>query len=261
VHLAAQGAKVAYFGATGNDAEGAAVREAMRKRDIDCAHLAVREGDTAATWIEVRKGERIILEDRAGVQCPLRLSAEDLESLAEHGFVHCPAFTSWNIEWRQAQPALVEEIEFLWQRGCFVSVDFSEMEEPELARLLGRFVGVAFASRGSSASEAQVEKTMQYFHECGTPEVLVTLGRAGAAYSRNGVIRTPALSITPVDTLGAGDAFIAGWLFSRMAGEDARTCLKRATRVAAEACRYFGAWPHAGEKGPTLNAGSANFRS
>jgi sugar/nucleoside kinase (ribokinase family) len=55
-----------------------------------------------------------------------------------------------------------------------------------------------------------------------------------------------ALPITVIDTLGAGDAFIAGWLFGRILGEDAQARVERAAREAAETCRYLGAWPRAG---------------
>lgn len=265
VHLAAQGATVAYVGAAGNDAEGERVREALEAKGVDCTYLAARPGGTAVTWIEVRNGERSILGDRPGVQCPLRLTPKDLEFLAGCRAVHCSAFTSWNIGWQEAQPAIVQEIEFLSQRGCFISMDFSERKQPELALQLGKSLGVAFSSCGSSASTGAVEQTMRYFHECGTREVVMTLGSAGVIYSSGGeVLQVPARPITPVDTLGAGDAFIAGWLFGRVCGESAVACLERGTRIAAEVCLHFGGWPlQTGNfrERITLNAGTADSRN
>src|SRR4051812_12529672 len=88
VHLADQGAQVAYFGITGDDAEGGLVRKALTAAGVDCTPLEVRSGQTAVTWIEVRDGERFVLDDYTGVQCPLRLSKGSLDILASYHFVH-----------------------------------------------------------------------------------------------------------------------------------------------------------------------------
>lgn len=256
VHLAAEGIRVSYFGVTGSDTEGRRVRKSLEDRGVDCARVRVRDGATAVTWIEVRDGERIVLDDRAGVQCPLSLDSEDLEALATYDMIHCPAFTGWNIEWREAQPKLLEEVKFLSQRGCFVSIDFSELWEPEIAKMLGACISVAFVSRGQLASKEDIDQTIAFFHRCGAPEVVVTLGGSGSVYSGAEVVRMPALPIAPVDTLGAGDAFIAGWLFSRLSGDDVRGQLRRATRTAADACLYLGAWPQIVAGNRTLEKGS-----
>ncbi len=144
VHLAAQGAPVAYFGIIGDDAEGALVRDALSEWSVDAGAVDIRPGATAVTWIEVRNGERIVLGDRTGVQCPLSLGPEQLEKLARYPFIHCPAFTSWNISWRDAMPNLVDEIEYLAAQGAFVTVDFSELDRPDLAQILGSCLGAAF---------------------------------------------------------------------------------------------------------------------
>ena len=249
-HLAARGASPDYFGITGDDPEGALVREALADQGVDCTHLSTRRGETAVSWIEVRRGERIVLGDRPGVQCPLSLAPERLKELAGYDFVHVPTFTSWNIPWREAMPEIVTELEFLARNGAFVTVDFSELQRPELAVLLGQFLGAAFISRGPDCTPAQLRETFDFFHECGVPEVVVTLGSNGSTSSDAGeAIHVPAHCVTALDTLGAGDAYIAGWLSGRAHGEKRRGCMERGTEVAAQACGYFGAWPNAAVRG------------
>lgn len=244
VHLAHLGARVAYFGIVGDDEAGAAIRAALLARGVDCRHVRTQPGESAVTWIEVRGGERIVLGDRVGVQCPQTLTAEEQAALSAFPFVHCSAYTAWNIAWRDACPRLVDELEALHRAGVHLSLDFSEQEEPEVAWLAGRYLRVAFVSRGASSTAADIARTVAFFHECGIPEVVVTLGAGGAFYSGPGEsFATPAQPIQPVDTLGAGDAFIAGWLFHRYRGADARRMMEAATALAAGVCGYLGAWP------------------
>jgi fructoselysine 6-kinase len=60
-------------------------------------------------------------------------------------------------------------------------------------------------------------------------------------------------SIRPVevvDTTGAGDSFIAGFISGHAAGKDLRTCLEVGRDTAAETCRHVGGFPQ-----PTLPLG------
>lgn len=268
VHLAALGAEVAYFGVVGDDREGAIIRDALLSHGIDCSQVETRRGKTAVTLIEVRDGERIVIDDDVGVQCPLTLTEESKRALARYSFVQCSAFTAWNVEWQRACPNIVEEVEFLHRAGIQVSLDFSELQEPELAVLLGRHLAVAFVSRGPHSTERDVEETCRFFHKCGVPEVVVTLGASGALHSGLGQkFRVPAVPIQPLDTLGAGDAFIAGWLAQRSRRADPKSCMEEATAVAAEVCSYYGAWPNAQVSGADVsvsevnNAGSLDSRT
>lgn len=54
-----------------------------------------------------------------------------------------------------------------------------------------------------------------------TGRLLVTLGEHGAAFSANGSVHhVDALTVTPRDTTGAGDAFLGGFSYALSAGED-----------------------------------------
>lgn len=247
VHLAAQGAEAAYFGVTGKDAEGKLVRRALLDHGVDCIHLTDRPGETAVTWIEVRDGERIVLGDRMGAQCPLILDQASLEALAGYPVVHCPLFSSWNIAWREACPRIESEVAFLASYGVFVSADFSDLREPELAARIGRWLGVVFVSRPACASASELEQTRRFFHGCGIKRVVITLAEGGSFNSEpdGPSLRLAAVPIKAVDTLGAGDAFAAGWLFAWASGVPPARCLEAGTRLAAEVCRHFGAWPAA----------------
>jgi 2-dehydro-3-deoxygluconokinase len=79
--------------------------------------------------------------------------------------------------------------------------------------------------------------------ELGPSEVVVKRGRYGATARIEGaVIDVPAVPVVAVDTVGAGDAFVAGYLASRMTGRDAHERLSTAAVTGAFAVTVPGDW-------------------
>lgn len=79
--------------------------------------------------------------------------------------------------------------------------------------------------------------------------VVVTLGADGARYADRwgGLVRTAA-AVPPgpvLDPTGAGDAFVAGWLTCRLAGDDPARCLAGGARLGALAVTLTGGRPPA----------------
>lgn len=75
-------------------------------------------------------------------------------------------------------------------------------------------------------------------------QILLTRGAAGLRlYGPAGTIDQPALPVDVADTVGAGDASLGGFLWSRLARPDAppATHLRAAAATAAAACRVAGA--------------------
>lgn len=82
-------------------------------------------------------------------------------------------------------------------------------------------------------------------HLLGASEVCVTQGERGAVFSdgsqvqKQGIVKTNLL-----DTMGAGDAFIAGFLAARINGINSTEALAHAAASAAKACEWPGAFGH-----------------
>ncbi|MFC4110237.1 sugar kinase [Micromonospora zhanjiangensis] len=77
----------------------------------------------------------------------------------------------------------------------------------------------------------------------GVSTVLVKLGGDGArAYTREGRVETAAVPVTAVDTVGAGDAFTAGYLSGHLDGLDLAGRLRRAVTLGAFAVAGHGDW-------------------
>jgi 2-dehydro-3-deoxygluconokinase len=79
--------------------------------------------------------------------------------------------------------------------------------------------------------------------ELGPGEVVVKLGRRGATARIDGeLIEVPAVPVHAVDTVGAGDAFVAGYLASRLLGRGVRERLSTAAVTGAFAVTVPGDW-------------------
>jgi len=126
-------------------------------------------------------------------------------------------------------------------RSAPVSFDFAE-QRPEYVEPLLPFVRIATFSR-SGASPADVGELVAWAHARGAGQVLVTRGPAGASYSDGRELyHHPAAEVEVVDTLGAGDAFIARACVELLRGTSPVGVLAQAVQYAAEACRSDGAF-------------------
>lgn len=77
----------------------------------------------------------------------------------------------------------------------------------------------------------------------GPSEVVVKLGRRGATARIDGeLIEVPAVPVHAVDTVGAGDAFVAGYLASRLLGRGVAERLSTAAVAGAFAVTVPGDW-------------------
>src|SRR3984893_8270379 len=77
-----------------------------------------------------------------------------------------------------------------------------------------------------------------------TPRICVTLGAAGAAlWDQSTLVCVPAPKVVVKDTVGAGDAFMAGLMVGLTRGADTQTVLETACRLGAFVASQNGATP------------------
>jgi len=75
---------------------------------------------------------------------------------------------------------------------------------------------------------------------------VVTRGSEGAlGVSAEGLVFQPALPTTVVDTLGAGDGFISGFLIDLLAGKSLKDAMTRGSEFAALVCGWQGGFGNA----------------
>ncbi|GHH84361.1 ribokinase [Streptomyces sulfonofaciens] len=98
----------------------------------------------------------------------------------------------------------------------------------------------ADATTGTAAGTTDLAKRLL---ARGIDEVVVKLGPEGAvSHTAHGDLHRPARPVRAVDAVGAGDAFVAGYLSALLDGEDAEARLDRAVTTGAFAVASHGDW-------------------
>jgi sugar/nucleoside kinase (ribokinase family) len=110
-------------------------------------------------------------------------------------------------------------------------------------RQLGPALGVCVIS-GATMSEARQQRHADFALELGAEAVLVTRGCAGVVVvTEEGRTSLPARRVRVVDTLCAGDAFVAGYLAGRHAGLAHVAAARVGQRVSEAKVQIFGGLP------------------
>jgi len=245
VAAARMGARTALIGRVGDDAPGQAMLDNLSANGVVTQYVArdTTNASGSAYIIVAESGQnQIIVIPGAN----MAVSPSDVDRSRE-------AFRNARVLLLQMETpdlALVAAAEAARAAGVLVVLDPAPVRPipPELYRLLD-FVAPneteALALTGVDVDDLTgARRAAEAFASRGVRIPVIKLGPRGAlALSDGEAIHSPALSINPVDTTAAGDAF-AGALASSLAqGLDLRTCLSIANTAGGLACTRFGAMP------------------
>lgn len=231
VNVARFGGESAYVGAIGRDAAGELIRTALSAEKVNIARLRHLDGATAYCLIGSREGDRIFLDFDLGVSM-FTPDEADLEFLAGFQAVHIGQSSGLDAWIASAG------------HKTLISYDFSTRRDAKHRRDIGRHCYLASIS-GEDLDPDELNDVMRELLESGATWVLATRGRAGALLRNSSTsYSTPARIIQPVDTLGAGDAFISRVLYGLLGDETPEHALGQAAEAAATTCRHFGAIGH-----------------
>lgn len=232
-------ARAGYIGLIGNDAEGAHVRSSLEQEGIWIDRLRQAFGPNGKAVVSLDdKGDRVFLgSNKGGIQraLALRMDAEDIDAIKSFGNVHTSVFSY-----------LEPELPKIRSHAQTLTFDFSTHRDPAYIASVAPHITGAFLS-GSGLSDGEVDDLIHHVAGFGVTTVGVTRGSDGAFWLANG--RGYRQGIKPanvVDTLGAGDSFLAGYLTGVLTGRSIEAALDFAAECASATCGYFGAfgYPH-----------------
>ncbi len=231
VYTCRQGGCASYTGAVGDDAFGGQMRRALVREGVDVSHLHVLHGATAVSHVALTGGERVFGEYEEGVMAGFRLSDDDIDFLCGHDMA---VSGLWG--------HIHEDLPRLRLRGLTTAFDFADKPDGSVARIALPWVNYAFFS-DDTADDTQLKHRLRTLRASGPEVVVATRGARGSiAFDGEHFIRQAAITCRVVDTMGAGDSFIAGFLFERMRGGSLQNCMARGALCSAETIGYRGAW-------------------
>ena len=207
------GADAGYLGVFGDDDAGAYLRASIAAEGVDVSRSRVRTGESGVSTLRVEDGERTFLGWNGGgvtVRSPLELTSGLLDYVADFDLVHSSVYS-------RSEPQLPK----LAGGPALVSFDLSSEDEFRTPSYLDRICPSADLVL-LSCSHLGAEQTRALLAEAigrGASVALATRGTDGAIVT-DGTVTVEAdahLVEDPsaiVDTMGCGDAFLAGFVVS-----------------------------------------------
>ncbi len=235
-NLAALGSRVGFQSIIGDDSLGEVALARLSAGGVDVSGVRRVPGSitTGITIILQRAGWRNMVT-YSGTIAELSLKDLDFDSLLDSRHFHLSSL--------YLQRGLLPDVGELFRRvkasGLSISLDTNDdpqdLWDGGLGSLL-KYVDVflpnareATRITGTTDMESAVNQLAAT-----VPLVVAKLGTEGALAQRGTErVRSPALKITAVDAVGAGDSFDAGFLHEYLRGSDLTTCLASGNRAGA----------------------------
>ncbi len=227
------GLEASYLGCLGDDARGDLIGRSLIQERVDISRMRRLSGPNAFSRVAHRGQDRQFIGSDPGVRGRYGLGPDDDAFIAAHDLAHTSVHSD-----------IEDELPRIRAHAPLLSYDYSEhLARPGKEATL-RFVDIAFLSC-PGAAEADCRALAQHVAARGPSLVVVTRGALGACALAGGAHHTCGVHPADiVDTLGAGDAFIAGFLAAHLERWPIPACLDRAAANAALACGGRGAYGH-----------------
>jgi fructoselysine 6-kinase len=255
------GLDAAYLGVFGDDDLGAFLRTAVAAQGVAVEHSVVRHGESGVSTLHVRDGDRVFPGYNGGgvtVREPLVLDGDLLAYAASFSLVHSSVYSRRERTAQALRGRPAGQLRPLRRRG---------VPRPRLPRPCLPPPRPALLSC-SELDEAATQRLLQAVVARGARMVLATRGLAGATvYDGRTLVTAPALAAdarSMADTMGCGDAFLAGFAVSLLrdgwsrGNPPSRPCLERAlehgTQSAHDQCFVEAAFGHGRPSAPPAPA-------
>jgi 2-dehydro-3-deoxygluconokinase len=260
IGVARLGHTAAWAGSVGADPHGEFIVKQLRGEGVQLHHSVHPERSTGVMFLEQRTADLSrAFYYRAG-SAGATISRAHVSAALDCGarILHLTGITA------ALSPEARDAVEYAAERaaadGVVVSLDVnyrSKLWSPDQARAvlgpLARHATIVIASdaeldliapanEGSGAAMDEASAAARLL-DAGVSEVVVKRGAAGAAvYTAEGRLEAPALAVTCVDTVGAGDAFTAGYLSALLDGVGTADRLRQGILAGAFAVSTRGDW-------------------
>jgi sugar/nucleoside kinase (ribokinase family) len=227
-NLAALGSRVGFQSRIGDDPLGQIALDRLQEDGVDVSLVRRVPGSTTTglTVILPHEAWRNILT-YSGTIAETCWEDLDLNYLADARHFH---FSSYYLQ-RALRPRVGELFQQLKSKGLTISLDTNDDPDDRweggLSGVL-HYVDVFLPNEREACKVAGTEDLEVAIDRLShlVPLVVVKLGRNGALAQRGAErFTSPSQEVVPVDTVGAGDSFDAGFLHEYVRGADLPTCL------------------------------------
>ena len=247
------GVQAVWCGRTGSDALGELVGREIRAEGVD-VRIAVDPSAPTGLMIKERRtpATQRVSYYRAG-SAGSRIASTDIDEqlIAGAGLLHVSGITPALSP--QAEATLRYAVDAARIHGVPVSFDlnfrsnlWSAEEAGGIYRNIIPLADIVFAGDDEAAiavGAGEPEELARRIAALGPSEAVIKLGADGALALINGALfRQEAITVDAIDTVGAGDAFVAGYLAEYISDRGPQDRLSTAAATGAFACLVPGDW-------------------
>ena len=261
-HLAQLGVSVSLISAVGQDSLGDEILEVAKNKGVNVefvgrARIGLPTGTVIATVDAMGNATYELVQPVAWDE--IIVSAETLETVAKADafiFGSLATRSPYNLEQLDRLLSLKGPVKFfdVNLRPPFADpkrivelaarADVIKLNHDEVDKIASWLRTGEATPNPPGDAEAVAEACAVLAEATKTPRICVTMAAAGAAlWDRGKLVFAPAPKVVVKDTVGAGDAFMAGLMVGLTRGADTQTVLETACRLGAIVASHDGATP------------------
>lgn len=231
VYFRKNGGESAYIGAVGNDPFGKVLLQGLEEKGVDISQVHIQHGSTAVTQVELVNGDRVFGDYHEGVMESFQLRKENFDFIEGYDIV-VSGF------WGHVH----KELKYFHQIGIKTAFDFAtKLEDPLVEEVIPSIDYAFFSYDGENMD--WLKNYMKKQHRYDSQIIVVTRGEKGSiAYDGANFYEFGIIPCKVVDTIGAGDSYIAGFLIGSLKGLPILERMKLGAETSAETIGYNGAW-------------------
>lgn len=226
---------VGYIGIFGDDENAEWIKRCLMEEGVSYERSRKVYAHSGQPKVYLKDGDRVFASgprDSCQHLYSIKLVKEDMELISKYDICHTSCYS--NIEYE------LEEL----SKVVAISFDFSDCRDEGYMKRVCPYLSYAFFS-GSDLSEIECKELLKKAVSLGTKIAGVTRGKKGAIfYNGEEFFSQGIIEVETIDTMGAGDSFIAGFLSSYGDKKDMKCALAYAAERSALTCTIHGGFGH-----------------
>ena len=237
-NLAALGSRVGFQSRIGDDPLGQIALDRLQQGGVDVSRVRRVPGSTTTgLTVILHHAQWLNILTYSGTIAETCWDDLDLDYLADSRHFH---FSSYYLQ-RALRPRVGELFQLLKSKGLTISLDTNDDPDDrwegglhEVLRHVDVFLpNEREACKAAGTNDDDVEAAINKLSKL-VPLVVVKLGPKGALAQKGSErFQSASKEVIPVDTVGAGDSFDAGFLHEYVRGSDLPTCLASGNKAGA----------------------------
>lgn len=234
VHASKLGIRTAMVSAAGTDRYGMMFRNALKYNNVDDSHFYLLEGKSPLCEVTMNGTERILGDYEEGVLADFRLSEEDIRFICDADICVTDLWGNQSHAFRKIR-----------RSSASLAFDCADRPDDPMAQDALKYADILFFSAEEDSHDLRAK--------------MCSMMRRGriitATLSKNGSVSLDddgfhLCGIKPceniIDTMGAGDSYIAGFLSGLIRGEPVHICMELGAQEASDTLTYHGAFRQEG---------------